>query len=192
MTANFSIRPRPLPTYRLRMCNPTNKFAAEHIRFGFWAFLPLRIRQSPAVVTPRAIRCSFGFGLSRDFALPATNPSSRAFHSRTCATDHQPARCPSAVFTAERSAFPRFGPRYLSVRCDWDAVPFEVPALLFRHEQRHAELSRENQRTIFKPRILGCWSHPSAPASQSHLTSNESVRPPAWVLRCRGYAGGLL
>jgi len=110
MSANLSVCPRPLPTYRLRMCNPTNKFAAIHIRFGFWALLPLRIRQSPAGITPRAIRCSSGFDLSRDFALPAPNPSSRACHSRTYATDHRPARCPSAVFPAGRSAFPRFGP----------------------------------------------------------------------------------
>jgi hypothetical protein len=110
MSTNLSVRPRPLPTYRFRMCNPSNKFAAIHIRFGFWALLPLRIRQSPAGVTPRAIRCSSGFDLSRDFALPAPNPSSRACHSRTYATDHRPARCPSAVFPAGRSAFPRFGP----------------------------------------------------------------------------------
>jgi hypothetical protein len=110
MSANLSVYPRPLPTYRLRMCNPSNKFAAIHIRFGFSALLPLRIRQSPAGVTPRAIRCSSGFDLSRDFALPAPNPSSRACHSRTYATDHRPARCPSAVFPAGRSAFPRLGP----------------------------------------------------------------------------------
>jgi len=100
----------PLPAYRLRLRNPTNKFAASRIRFGFWALIPLRIRQSSAGVTPRTIRCSSGFFLSRDFSLPAIDPSSRVFHSPTCAIDQRPTRCRSAVCTAGRSAFPRSGP----------------------------------------------------------------------------------
>lgn len=85
LPANLSVRPWPLPAYRFQMCKPTNKFAVRRIRPGFWAFLPLRIRQSPAALIPRTIRCSPGFGLLKDFALPAPSPSSRAFHSRTCA-----------------------------------------------------------------------------------------------------------
>lgn len=80
------------------------------IRFGFWAFLPLRVRPSFAGLTPRSIRCSCGFRLSRDFALPAADPFSRACRSPTYATDRQPARYRSAVFPAGRSAFPRFNP----------------------------------------------------------------------------------
>jgi hypothetical protein len=97
----------PMPAYRFRMRNPTNKFAARRIRLGFWALIPLRIRRPLAGVTPRTVRCSSGFYLFRDFSLPATNPSSRACHSPTCATDQRPARCRSAVFPAGRSAVPR-------------------------------------------------------------------------------------
>jgi len=85
LPANLSVRPQPLPAYRFRVCRPTNKFAVRRIRPGFWALLPLRILQPPAVLTPRTIRCSPGFRLSKDFALPAPSPSSRAFHSRTYA-----------------------------------------------------------------------------------------------------------
>lgn len=84
------------------------KFAACHGRFGFRALLPLRVRHPPAVVTPRTIRCSPGFCLSKDFSLPAPNPPSRVFHSRTwsLAPFVPKRRCPSAVFSARRSAFP--------------------------------------------------------------------------------------
>lgn len=64
---------------------PTNKFAVSRIPTGFWALLPLRVRQPSAVFTPRTIRCSRGFRLSKDFPLPAPSPSSRTFRSRTCA-----------------------------------------------------------------------------------------------------------
>lgn len=71
----------PLP-----IVEPANKIVALHFQLSFWALLPLRIRQSPAVLRPRTIRCSPGFCLSKDFPLPAPNPPSRAFRSRTCAT----------------------------------------------------------------------------------------------------------
>jgi len=77
--------PGPLPTYRLRMCRPTNKSAVCRIRVGFWALLPLRVRQPPVdLLVPRTVRCSPGFCLSKDFALPAPSPFSRAFRSRAC------------------------------------------------------------------------------------------------------------
>jgi len=128
--ANLSIHPQPLPAYRFRICNPTNKFAARHIRFGFWALLPLRVRQPPAGVTPRTTRCFLGFRLSKDLSLPAT----ARLHGRStlglAPPTHGPRRCPSAVYPAGRSAFPRLSPRCLSSRGDRDAVLSEVSALL--------------------------------------------------------------
>lgn len=55
-----------------------------------------------------------GLCLSKDFALPATSPSSRAFRSRTWACGHATEQaCLPAVFPAGRSAFPRSRPRFL-------------------------------------------------------------------------------
>jgi hypothetical protein len=70
----------PLP-----IVQPASKFVVLHFQFGFWALLPLRIRQSLAVLRPRMLRCSLGIRLSKDFSLPVPSPSSRAFHSQTCA-----------------------------------------------------------------------------------------------------------
>jgi hypothetical protein len=82
---NLTVVPRSLPAYRCRPCNLRINSWALHFQLGFRALLPLRIRQSPAVLTPRTIRCSPGFRLSKDFPLLAPSPPSRAFHSRTCA-----------------------------------------------------------------------------------------------------------
>jgi hypothetical protein len=77
--------PWPLPTYRFRMCRPTNKFAVRRTRIDFWALLPLRVRQPPAAfLVLRTVRCSPGFRLSKDFPLAARSPFSRAFRSRAC------------------------------------------------------------------------------------------------------------
>jgi hypothetical protein len=64
---------------------PTNKFAEHRFQPGFWALLPLRIRQSHATECRTRPAASLGFCLSKDFPLPAPDPSSRAFRSRTSA-----------------------------------------------------------------------------------------------------------
>jgi hypothetical protein len=65
-SACLSARRWSLPTCRFRMCRPTNKFAVSRIRVGFWALLPLRVRQPPAgLLGPRTVRCSPGFASLR-------------------------------------------------------------------------------------------------------------------------------
>jgi hypothetical protein len=55
-----------------------------HSPFGFRVLLPLRVRQPRVAVTPITVRGFPGFRLSKDFALHAPGPPSRAFRSRTC------------------------------------------------------------------------------------------------------------
>jgi len=89
-------RPAILARLPLLTVQPANKIVVLHFQLGFWALLPLRIRQSPAVLTPRTIRCSPGFCLSKDFPLPAPSPPSRAFRSRTCAVADLATECRAA------------------------------------------------------------------------------------------------
>jgi hypothetical protein len=112
-SACLSARRWSLPTCRFRMCRPTNKFAVSRIRVGFWALLPLRVRQPPAgLLGPRTVRCSPGFCLSKDFSLSAPSPLSRAFRSRACPSAADRRSCPSTFCSAERSAFPHNGSWY--------------------------------------------------------------------------------
>jgi len=129
----------PMPACRLRMCRPSNQIAVSRIRPGFWALLPLRIRQSPAVFGPRAIRCSPGFSLAKDFPLPASIPSSRVIRSRTCAAGHYTMRLFPQRFACGKVSFPSPRPSISVESRVRDAALSEVSALVFRHEQRHAE-----------------------------------------------------
>jgi hypothetical protein len=102
-SACLSARRWSLPTCRFRMCRPTNKFAVSRIRVGFWALLPLRVRQPPAgLLGPRTVRCSPGFCLSKDFALPARSPFSRAFRSRACPNSSETAGATPQRFALRR------------------------------------------------------------------------------------------
>lgn len=73
-TRRILVRRRRLPTCRLRLCRPTRQIAVSHLRRGFWAFISLGIRRSPAVLGPRMIRCSPGFLPPQGFRPPLLEP----------------------------------------------------------------------------------------------------------------------
>jgi hypothetical protein len=114
---NRTADPRSLPAYRCRPCNLRINSWVLHFQLGFWALLPLRIRQSPAVLRPRMLRCSLGFRLSKDFTLPAPSPPSRAFHSRTCTVADLATEC--------RAVPQRFTPRGGQLTLDWLSISIE-------------------------------------------------------------------
>jgi len=105
-------------------------------------FLGFAPSENPTIARgfrPRAIRCSPRFSLSKEFPLPASIPSSRVIRSRTFAAGHYTVRLFPQRFACGKVSFPSPRPSISVESRVRDAALSEVSALVFRHEQRHAE-----------------------------------------------------
>jgi hypothetical protein len=107
------------------------KFAVSRIRSGFWALLPLRVRQPPATCAAHDPQLPWvlpleGFPPHRSEPVVTGLP----LPGLPCYSSLDEG-CPSTSYSAVRLAFPRNGSWYHSSRCGRDAALCEVLRAFF-------------------------------------------------------------